>query len=129
MGFYQDRFFEQTTKIDEKAQALLEKDPKSKEAIDLITKFGVETGEQMTKDWRNFWMRLFARTRDFQTVNAPRRPLCTKDERKDCTARPMPDAVTPGYSKEWYARIVADGDNAEHYRVPGDVTIDSRKLQ
>merc|ERR1712039_425659 len=116
--FYQDRFFKQTAAIDKQAQALLEKDPKSKEAIDLITKFGVETGEQMTKDWRNFWMYLFARVRDGFTVSAPAKKQCDGRERTDCTSRRVPDAAATGYSESWRKRIVADGQNREHYEVP-----------
>ena len=36
---------------------------------------------------------------------------------KGCTARPVPDAATSGYSDAWYARIVAD-DTQHHYAVP-----------
>merc|ERR1740117_833734 len=50
--FYQDKFFKQTADVDKQAAELLKKDPNSAEAITLITQFGVETGEKMTKDWR-----------------------------------------------------------------------------
>jgi len=122
--FYQDQFFLKTADIDKQAEALLKKDPASKEAIDLITRFGVETGEQMTKDWRNFWMYLFARVRDGFTVTAPVKKQCVGSQRKGCTSRRVPDAAATGYSQAWYQRIVGDGDNKEHYAVPDEQVSD-----
>jgi len=118
--FYQDKFFAATAKIDSQAQVLLSKNPDSLEAIELITRFGVETGEKMTKDWRNFWMFLFAHVRDGFTVTAPRSKQCVGSERKDCTSRRIPQATATGYSDAWYARVVADGDNKAHYAVPDE---------
>merc|ERR1712139_532747 len=115
---YQDRFFEQTAKIDKQAEELLRKDPKSHEAIELISRFGVETGEKMTKDWRNFWMYLFARVRDGFTVLPPKKKQCAGKQRADCTSRAVPQALESGYSQAWYERIVSDGENKEHYHVP-----------
>ena len=90
------------------------------DAITLITNYGVETGEQMTKDWRNFWMYLFAHVRDGFTVAAPKMKQCVGKQRKDCTSRRIPGAAATGYSKAWYKRIVADGENKEHYGVPAE---------
>ena len=36
---------------------------------------------------------------------------------KDC------EASEPGYTDAWYARIVADGENAEHYAAPASVDL------
>eukprot|EP00746_Dinoflagellata_sp_MGD_P089058 gnl/MRDRNA2_/MRDRNA2_35178_c0_seq1.p1 gnl/MRDRNA2_/MRDRNA2_35178_c0~~gnl/MRDRNA2_/MRDRNA2_35178_c0_seq1.p1 ORF type:complete len:614 (-),score=114.84 gnl/MRDRNA2_/MRDRNA2_35178_c0_seq1:163-2004(-) len=116
--FYQDQFFAATAQIDTQAEALLRQNATSAEAIALITKFGVDTGEQMTKDWRDFWMYLFVRFRDGFTVSKPVQAQCTGNQRKDCTSRLVPEVSETGYSKKWYARIVADGDNAAHYGVP-----------
>merc|ERR1711881_392679 len=93
--FYQDRFFQATAEIDVKAGAMLG-EGRSEEAIGLITRFGVETGEQMTKDWRNFWMFLFARVRDGYTVNAPLKKQCVGKQRDNCTSRVVPDTVESG---------------------------------
>jgi len=116
--FFQDKFFEATAAIDRKAEALLRKNATSHEAIELITRFGVETGEQMTKDWRSFWMYLFAHVRDGFTITAPKTRQCKGKQRKDCTSRRIPQATESGYSEAWRKRIVADGDNKEHYEVP-----------
>merc|ERR1712039_410719 len=83
--FYQDKFFESTLAIDKQAESLLQESPSSPEAIELITRFGEETGEQMMKDWRNFWMYLFSRYRDGFIVTAPTMKQCTNGERKNCT--------------------------------------------
>ena len=91
---------------------------KDAEAVELVTAFGVTTGEKMTVDWREFWMFLFARVRDGFTVTPPTLPTCKRGERKGCTARPVPQAAQSGYSDAWYARIVANPENAAHYAVP-----------
>jgi len=118
--FYQDKFFEATAAIDKQAAELLQKDPSSTKAIELITNFGVETGEQMTKDWRNFWMYLFSKFRDGFTATAPKSKQCIGKQRKDCTSRSIPDSAETGYSAAWYKRVVEDSDNKEHYRVPAE---------
>ena len=40
-----------------------------------------------------------------------------------CTSRSLPEASEPGYTDAWYARIVADGENAEHYAAPASVDL------
>lgn len=114
--FFQDRFFQSTAAMDKQAEALFRTDPKS--AVELITKFGVETGEQMTKDWRNFWMYLFSHTRDGFTTTAPKAKQCVGKQKKACTSRAIPDTAETGYSEAWNKRRVADGQNMEHYAVP-----------
>merc|ERR1712083_1061894 len=78
----------------------------------------------MTKDWRNFWMYLFAGFRDGFTVTAPKSKQCVGGQRKACTSRRIPDAAATGYSAAWYKRIVADSDNKEHYAVPAEQVSD-----
>jgi hypothetical protein len=34
----------------------------------------------------------------------------------------MPDCAATGYEDSWYARVVADDDNAKHYGVPAKLT-------
>ncbi len=50
------------------------KDPAG--AVEAITKFGVEVGDQLTKDWLQFWMFLFATTRDGFTTTPSKATLC-----------------------------------------------------
>ncbi len=70
-----------------------------------VTDYGVSTGERMTKDWRDFWMRLFARFRDLATTTAPKQRVCDLAHggtKVGCTARPIPtfDEST-GYTSDW----------------------------
>ena len=117
---YQGRFIAETKALDAKAAALFKSGDEAG-AIKLVTDYGVKTGDQMTKDWLGFWMQLFSRFRDGFTVTAPKTPVCDLTQKpsawKGCTARPVPDAATSGYSDAWYARIVAD-DTQHHYAVP-----------
>ena len=115
---YQGRFFAETKDLDARAKAIYEGGDEAG-AIKLVTEYGVKTGDQMTKDWLGFWMTLFSRFRDGFTVTAPKQKVCdlSKGEKNGCTARPVPDAATTGYSDAWYARIVAD-DTEHHYAVP-----------
>jgi len=115
-----DQFFKTTAKIDAEAEALLLNNSTASEAIELITEFGVNTGEKMTKDWRDFWMYLFVRFRDGFTITDPVKTQCIGKQRRDCTSRRIPTTSETGYSGEWYARLIADGDNAAHYHVPAD---------
>jgi len=114
---YQGRLFAAAAKTEARAAALLDAGNQSA-ALELITEFGVASGEQMTKDWRAFWMFLFSRTRDGFTVTAPRLPKCKPGQRTGCTSRPIPEATASGYSREWYANMIADKENAAHYAVP-----------
>ena len=84
-------------------------------------------------------MELFSLTRDFMVVTAPKQKQCipgaplgkgaAKGANTTCTSRSLPTASEPGYNDEWYARIVADGDNAEHYAVPAHVDIEDEQNQ
>lgn len=54
-----------------------------------------------------------SRYRDGFTNEVPVLPKCENGETKNCTFREIPHSVETGYSDAWYARIVADSDNAE----------------
>lgn len=112
----QDRLFAEVQACDLAASKQFSKDPAG--AVNFISNFAQQTGEQATKDWRNFWMYLFARFRDGFSVEAPSRPICTGGQTSNCTGRPIPETKETGYSEEWYKRVVEDGDNAVHYAVP-----------
>lgn len=82
--------------------------------------------------------------------NAPLGKGAAKGANITCTSRSLPTASDVGYDTEWYARrpgawfrmvtkdslkccryarIVADGDNAEHYAVPAHVDIEDEQNQ
>ena len=60
---YQNRFYEQTEKLDKQAAALYAKG-QTRGAIKLITEYTVTAGDEMTKQWLKVWMKLFATIRD-----------------------------------------------------------------
>jgi len=125
---YQGHFFNETAEIDKQAADLYKTDPAA--AIELITHYTVTAGDKMTKQWLKFWMFLFSRFRDGFTVTPSTTKQCdpAKHERVGCTSRAIPHATSSGYSKEWYARIVADSDNAQHYAVPTTAFKDPKRL-
>lgn len=49
----QQRLFDASAAMDERASALLAADPRSADAIEEITSFGVETGEGLVAEWRD----------------------------------------------------------------------------
>jgi hypothetical protein len=83
------------------AKALYAKDPAA--AVEYVTSYGVETGQAMLGEWRNFWMHLFSLTRDFMVVTPPKTPSCipgaplgkgaAKGANTTCTSRPLPEAA------------------------------------
>mmetsp|Transcript_14619 Transcript_14619/g.35644 ORF Transcript_14619/g.35644 Transcript_14619/m.35644 type:complete len:430 (+) Transcript_14619:1886-3175(+) len=112
---YQGELLSQTQKMD---SFLLESYADSPElCVKKATDFVATTGDKVTENWRSFWMYLFSRYRDGFTFGAPTQPQCKPGERKACTSRLLPTATQSGYNKEWYERIVQDGENKEHYKV------------
>jgi dipeptidase len=127
---FQDMFFESCSALEKTVVPMYENDPDA--AIKAMTKFVVETGEKMTTDWRNFWMTLFARFRDGFTITKPVATQCNVavGQRVNCTSRNIPIATQSGYDDNWYSRIIQDGENDAHYRVPtSEAVIDERKLK
>ena len=120
INLFQNQLLKQTTTLDAALLRQYASDPAA--AVALATKQTVDMGDKMTKDWLQVWMELFSRFRDGFTVTPSVHRQCDQNPAsrafKNCTFRADPVAATGGYSKEWYARIVADGDNAEHYANP-----------
>ena len=95
----------------------------------MITEFTVKTGDQMTADWLQVWMGLFATVRDGFYFTPDTKSLCSAGQTHNCTSKLTPTAAGPpssdnsgaggsGYTPEWYARIAAE--NGEHYAMPAD---------
>jgi len=82
-------------------------------AKELMTNFTITAGDDGLTNWRDFWMHLFSRYRDGFTNKAPVLPMCADGKTENCTFREIPDSEETGYTDSWYARIVADSDNAE----------------
>jgi len=126
---YQAKFFRETSTLDQTAAAMFNNGSHA-QAIEMVTKYCETTGDWMTSEWRNFWMYLFSRTRDGYTTTPAKLPQCKAGQTKQCTSRLLPDTKETGYSKEWYARMVADPANRAHYTVPGSTlsSADERKI-
>jgi hypothetical protein len=138
IAFYENGFFDKVAVADKEAAALYAKDPDA--ATKYITDFTVKTGEQMTADWRNFWMFLFSQTRDGFTTTPTTKAQCkiprgpgakpSADPAKDyknCTARKNPDAAATGYSESWYRRILAEPGAKKHYGVPANADMEQEE--
>jgi dipeptidase len=87
-------------------------------AIEMMTSFMENAGEDALETWRDFWMVLFATVRDGGILSAPPVPACSGGATVNCTCRPIPNSDEVGYSEDWRGRIVGDSDNAQRYLIP-----------
>lgn len=126
---HQDALFAAVDAKEKMIAALYASDPDA--ALKMATEFVVATGDAMTVEWRGVWMKLFSRFRDGFTITAPVTKQCNvaANERVNCTSRAIPIATQQGYTADWYSRIIADGDNANHYAVPMSASADERKIR
>mmetsp|Transcript_13013 Transcript_13013/g.18186 ORF Transcript_13013/g.18186 Transcript_13013/m.18186 type:complete len:163 (+) Transcript_13013:166-654(+) len=122
---FQQILMEKASEVERKAAELYKEEPGA--AVKLLSEFVAETGDSVTREWREFWMYLFARFRDGFTVEAPELPQCKGDQKKACTSRSIPNVKQTGYQADWYARVVSDGDNEKHYGIP--TKYDSNKIK
>ena len=102
-------------------------------ALETLTKQVVEAGENTTKEWRGVWYKLVSYFRDgFQitsTASSQKQCVPGSGKYKDCVSRLDPNAKESGYDQEWFDRIVADGDNKQHYYMPDAVSPEQQRLQ
>jgi len=85
-----------------------------------LSNFSIVTANAVVTDWNEFFGELFVRFRDSLVVTpAPPPPPNSKDE------PPAPNAVSEGYSSDWYSRIIKD--NGEHYKIINAATPELRK--
>lgn len=103
----------------------------AKAALETLTKWTETTGQQTIVDWRNFWMTLVSATRDGFTTSASGNKQCVAGSKQyqGCTSRLDPVTKETGYDDAWYARVVADSDNAQHFHVPDDTDLSSSQHQ
>lgn len=114
-------FFTATSELDQRAAAVYASNPKA--AVEMLTAFSVETGDELTKQWLALFTRLFAKYRD-GFISTPTLPVCKKGETKGCLGRPVPDCKETGYPQPWYNRVAKEC--GEHCKVP-DSIIDTAK--
>jgi hypothetical protein len=86
-----------------------------------VTLFVEKAADEAFHAWRDFFLQLFAATRDGFLFGAPVKPRCPpppQPRTPGCTSRVVPLAREVGYDARWRARVAADGENAAHYAVP-----------
>lgn len=110
----QSRLLARADKADEEALGLWETGDEHG-AVEHATSFMDAAGADAFERWTQLFYELFASYRDGFSFGEADLPQCGPGETKGCTSRYVPHADEDGYSDEWYARIVRDGDNAEHY--------------
>ena len=102
--------------MDQKALVLGEKD--EAKAVELLTGFSEQLGEQLLKDWFSFFGELFVKYRDgFVTTAKPAAlaPVCA------CDTSSLP------YQDAWYNRIVQD--TGDIYKVPRSAAVSGQKAR
>lgn len=97
-------YFDMVAESDKQVAALLASGDKSG-AVERMTAFSADIGDQLLKDWFAFFGELFVKFRDgYVTTAAPAVPVC------GC------QTATQDYQQQWYDRIVAD--TGDRYLVP-----------
>ncbi|MCF8367462.1 MAG: C69 family dipeptidase [Bacteroidales bacterium] len=101
------KFIDEVKKIDAKASEVYKSDKKG--AVSLLTKYSVAAGQNTHKEWLNFYTYLFTKYMDGNVKEAVDVPEGYKYHN--------PKLSQPGYSKEWYKKIVED--TGDKFKMPG----------
>lgn len=101
------KFLEETKEMDKKALALHENS--NKDAVALLTEYSVNTGNKTVKHWFGFYTYLFTKYMDGNVK--------TKTDVPDGYIYHVPELQQPGYSEEWYKKIVEE--TGDHFKMPG----------
>ena len=101
------KFLSETKDIDEKAAALYKNDKDA--AVAMLTDYSVKTGNETTKEWLQFYTYLFTKYMDGNVKEAAEVPEGYKYH--------VPKLQQPGYSEEWYKKIV--DETGDHFKMPG----------
>lgn len=97
-------------KIDKKAVAAIKKD--EKEGVNIITEYSNNTAKKLVADWKVFFQYLFMKYVDGNMKETEGMKLKDNGSNKG-----IPKVKFPGYSKDWYDRIVKD--HGEQLIMPG----------
>lgn len=100
----ESEYFQMVAKADQQALSLFSSSGASV-AVEYLTTFSNDIGDQLLKDWFSFFGQLFVKYRDgYVTTAAPEVPVC------GCSTS------TAKYQDEWYNRIAED--TGDLYLVP-----------
>lgn len=94
----ENKYMTETAEIDKTAEALFMKSPRK--AMDLITKYSVDAGNNTVSQWRELYKFLFTKYMDGNVK--------TKSEPREGYKYVVPSLKQPGYPAEWYRRVVQD---------------------
>jgi len=94
----EDGYMEETTKVDKEAETLYKNSPKK--AIEYLTRFSVNAGNNTVSQWKSFYQFLFTKYVDGNVKEKRQVPAGYKYV--------TPKVSQPGYSEEWYRAIVKD---------------------
>jgi len=101
------KFLKETSQLDTKASETFKSDPDV--AVKLLTDYSVKTGNEVQKEWLQFYTYLFTKYMDGNIKEAVEVP--------DGYKYHVPKLEQPGYSEEWYKRIV--DETGDQFKVIG----------
>ena len=101
------KFLKETSQLDTKAAETFKSDPDV--AVKLLTDYSVKTGNEVQKEWLQFYTYLFTKYMDGNIKEAVEVPEGYKYH--------VPKLKQPGYSEEWYKRIV--DETGDQFKVIG----------
>lgn len=108
ISLQEEAFFNAVNRIDGAFEELI-KAGKADEAIETLTHFGVEKGQDLVSSWLELWKKLFFTFRDQLTITPPSKPQDPRDHL-------WPNALQQGYPTAWNDRIAED--TGSRYEVP-----------
>lgn len=104
---FEKEFIELTPIIDKASLKLHKKDPKL--AVDYLTRYSVSQGDRLTYSWKKFYQYLFMKYMDGNIKT--KKPVPSNHKYVN------PDVKQPGYSEEWYRKIVES--TGDQFKVKG----------
>lgn len=98
----EQKYITETAEIDRQAAELFRSSARSaaKKGAELITKYSVDAGNNTVKEWRELYKHLFTKYMDGN--------IKTRRELPEGYKYVAPELKQPGYSQDWYMRIVLD---------------------
>lgn len=99
------RFIDETKAIDKKASQVFTNNPEL--AIQTITEYSVQTGNQLVSDWKQFFYYLFMKYVDGNVKKSENHQLLDNGNMKEIPPKPL----HPGYGKAWERKMVENTGN------------------
>lgn len=100
---YEDEFVALTPVIDDRAKTLYEENPRL--AVNYLTDYSTNTGDRVTKEWKDFYRYLFMKYMDGNVKEA-------------VPGQQNPKLEQPGYGEDWYRLIIEK--TGDQFKVKGE---------